>query len=1101
MRHADPSFLARSALLFFATVLAVSGCRCEGNNLGRTNGEIVVIWRDAAGERITNRDATYDFGLALVGERKTKTLTLRNQGAAALTLKGLEVIEGDLITLGPPTAPVLSDTTIFQAQFDTVSLQPNEQVEFELSFTPRGLKGSYFTKLKLSTEGTRVEDSEATLTLLGTGEKGACDLPSIIDFGKTPIGETLPFAIPFPNPTNIPAFGSSGPITGTDATAFGYGQNTPVGQVPVRPMSTTEVVVTFTPTELRAYEAQVVMRGAGECPEQTIILRGEGSNETLTWSPTTLNYGFVNPGSEAIKEVVFVNPASVPVVLTQVTSTNTNDFYHAAPAGTDATKFTVPGGSVPTPMKIACNPSQLGGRTGTLTFSTGLTQTPGGTIQLNCTGGGPRIRVTPRPTLAFGRVGFFAGNTNFQVVRKVNVQNVGTRPPTPDPTANLYLGQVAVDGTPGQLPLYELAPDMGTAADEFTVGLASPYNPATGLQAIAGQNFVDLSVTLKPQSIGLKSATLTIFSNDASEPAVTVTLTADVQQLPPCNFVASPAAGNFGLVTPGVRKDLPITITNTSVTAGEVCYLSGIELGAGSDLAYSIVGGNIVDKELQPQESFQVVVRVEPTGTTPTTLTPLTGQLVFNSSSAARPQVSIPLTAYIGPSCLTVTPDPMDFGTVRVGCSSRSRDFTVYNTCSAAITIRGFSMQAPAGQPPGGPQCPGMTACPEFRLTSTPSVPTAGLTLNPGGAGLSFQAAYRPLDVGSDTGAVAIDALQNGQSITYLVGLQGRGDTTGVQVDTYTQDLQPKADILLVVDDSCSMQDKQTALANNFNSFIQYAVAANVDYQIGVTTTSESEQDCVPGFGCVAVNSKGPAGKLVRDTSTGLKFVKPTTPAVSSVFGRLVNVGTNGASTETALATSVLALTPPVISSDNAGFLRTDANLAVVVISDASDQSTQPVTYYQNLLVNVKGFQRLSYFTFSAITPRASSAPGGCTYDETGANSSRYDPVVQYTSGVADEICNTNWASTLQNLGRTAFGYRTQFYLNNTPDTAMTQVTVRVSGQSLPSGCPGTANTCATGVTCSNWCFDTASNSIKFASTATPQPGVPLEIQYTQACF
>jgi hypothetical protein len=447
-------------------------------------------------------------------------------------------------------------------------------------------------------------------------------------------------------------------------------------------------------------------------------------------------------------------------------------------------------------------------------------------------------------------------------------------------------------------------PEAGTDPAEFVVSLGSAYNPAVGLQAIAGQNFVDLSVTLKPLGIGMKKAKLTLYSNYPSEPAIDVDLTADVQQLPPCSFVVSPAQANFGLVTPGTQKDLPITITNNSVTAGEVCYLSGIELGAGSNLAYSIVGGNITEKELQPQESFQVVVRVAPTGATPTTLQTLTGQLVFNSTSAARPQVSVPLSTSIGPSCLTVTPDPMDFGTVKLGCRSASRDFTAYNTCSAPITIMGLSMQAPAGQPAGGPNCAGTSPCPEFFLTSG-NVPMGGITLQPGGsAPFTFQARYVPVDVGSDSGAIALDAIQNGQSITYLVGLQGRSDTTGIQIDTYTQDLQPKADILLVVDDSCSMQDKQNALAANFSSFIQYAVAANVDYQIGVTTTTESQTECVPGFGCVNNNSKGAGGKLVVDTQTSLKYVKPTTMNVSSVFARLVNVGTDGAGGETPLQTA-----------------------------------------------------------------------------------------------------------------------------------------------------------------------------------------------------
>ncbi|MFZ5439279.1 MAG: choice-of-anchor D domain-containing protein [Myxococcota bacterium] len=1098
MRH--PSFVARSAIALLSLVLAASGCDCKGGNIDRKYGEIVVIWRDEAGQRITNRDATYDFGLALVGERKTLTMTVRNNGANKLSLSKLERTDGDPAEIIAVGATPTAGAADFAAEFSDLTIQPSEQQEFVISFAPRGLKGSYLSKLTLTTEGTRFEDSTALITLKGQGEKGSCDLPDVIDFGKTMIGETLPFAVPFANPTSLPASGSTGPITGADATSFGYQQNTPMGAVPVPAMSTTNVVITFSPTELRTYQAQVVMRGAGECPEKTVTLRGEGSNETLTWSPSSIAYGYVNPGSETLRDVVFINPSSVPITLTQVTSTNPADFYHAVPAGQDATTFTVAPNSVPTPMHIACNPSQLGARSGNLTFSTGLRSTPSGTITLTCTGGGPRIKVTPRPLLGFGRVGFFPGNTNFAVQRKINVQNVGSRPPMPDPTANLYLGQVQM-GMPGQLPLFDLTPEAGTDPTEFTVSLGSAYNPAVGLQAIAGQNFVDLSVTLKPLAVGMKKAKLTLYSNDPAEPAIDVDLTADVQQLPPCSLTVAPAQANFGLVTPGTQKDLPITITNNSVTAGEVCYLSGIELGAGSHLAYSIVGGNVTEKELQPQESYQVVVRVAPTGATPTSLQTLTGQLVFNSTSATRPQWSIPLSTSIGPSCLTVTPDPMDFGTVRLGCRSASRDFTAYNTCSAPITITGLSMQAPGGQPAGGPNCAGTTACPEFFLTSG-NVPGGGITLQPGGsAPFTFQARYVPIDVGSDSGAIAIDAIQNGQSITYLVGLQGRSDTTGIQVDTYTQDLQPRADILLVVDDSCSMQDKQNALAANFSSFIQYAVAANVDYQIGVTTTTESQTECVPGFGCVNNNSKGAGGKLVVDGPTGLKYVKPTTAGVSSVFARLVNVGTDGAGGETPLQCAVMALTPPVVSAENAGFLRQDANLAVVVISDASDQSAQPVSYYQNLLVNVKGFQRLSYFTFSAVTPRAGTPPGSCTYDDTGANSARYDPIVQYTSGVSDEICNSNWSSTLQNLGRTAFGFRTQFYLNNTPDLGSARVSVRINGMNVPSGCTNPNDDTCGGGQCTNWCYDSASKSIKFNATTTPQPGAPLEIQYTQACM
>ena len=106
--------------------------------------------------------------------------------------------------------------------------------------------------------------------------------------------------------------------------------------------------------------------------------------------------------------------------------------------------------------------------------------------------------------------------------------------------------------------------------------------------------------------------------------------------------------------------------------------------------------------------------------------------------------------------------------------------------------------------------------------------------------------------------------------------------------------------------------------------------------------------------------------------------------------------------------------------------------LAVVVVSDAEDQSNQPVSYYENLLINVKGFNRLSMFTFSNIGPYLPNPPSNCSYDGDG-DPQRYMALVQATSGVQDEICTTNWATALQGLGRTAFGFRTQFFLNTTP--------------------------------------------------------------------
>ncbi|MCA2980785.1 MAG: hypothetical protein INH37_21160, partial [Myxococcaceae bacterium] len=758
--------------------------------------------------------------------------------------------------------------------------------------------------------------------------------------------------------------------------------------------------------------------------------------------------------------------------LKNITLSSVRDYAHVVPMGADDTKLTlVPGGA--TRMKVACSPAMLGNRSGTLRFDTGLRKTPNGTIALECAGGGPKIRVTPRPQVAFGAVPFFQGNP-VPVTRRISVQNVGAAPPMADAAFNLLLGKVDMAGTPGQMPMFEVRPaSADTQPGEFSLSLVSSYDSRTGLRPVTGQNEVALQLSLLPRTSGMKAAEVLIHSNDATEPTVTLQVTAAVQLLPPCNYRVTPQLTNFGIVPAGTTKDIPVTIENLSTARGDSCFLSNFALAAGSDPAFSFVGTPPMEKELRPQESWQLVLRAAPRGPSPTSLTALAGAVVFDVTNPTNPQGRIDLRASVGPSCIAATPDPLDFGAVRMvpppgmRCSSPTRTVTIYNTCSTPVVLRGVSMQAPAGQQAGGPQCPGNRPCPEFFLVQAPSIPSGGLTLTQGSAPVTMQVRYSPLDLGSDSGAIGLDVTQSGLQVQYLVAVQGRGDAAGRQTDTFTQSSQPRADILLVVDNSGSMASHQASLASNFTSFIQYAQSANVAYQIGVVTTD--------------------SGSL-RPTSGGGRFLTSGTPGVQSQFSSLVQVGTGGSSTERPLDMATAALTPPLLGGSNAGFVRPDANLAVVVVTDTEDQSNQPTSYYQNLLINVKGFANISKFTFSVIGPfyPASSRPSSCSYDDILGRQTRYTDIITATSGVKEEICNTNWAMALQGLGRTAFGFRTQFFLTNTPDQTQGGIIVLVNGQPVPAGA---------------YTYDAASNSVRFQPNTTPQPGQTLTVDYATTCF
>ncbi|MFZ5468850.1 MAG: choice-of-anchor D domain-containing protein [Myxococcota bacterium] len=1043
----------------FLVMLALAGCDCGRRaQSDSAPAELGVVWMDN-GVEVVNREATYDFGPAIMGERVGKKLVIKNRGRGLLTLVSLERLEGDPVTVG--------ETVAADAAFDVrfvpgQAVGATEEVELDMFFTPPHAKDpsltevAHYAKLTLRSEGPPNGEETATIVLKGGASAGTCLLPKSLDFGKVPVGERFQLSFTLQNRTPVPATANVGEAASASGDHLAFTVPPPKGEVPVPASGSTSITVEFAPTELRGYQATMKVRASQSCPEGEVSLLGEGADEVLSWTPSSIDYGYISTGTESVKAVTFTNLSKVPVTLRNI-ATQLADFVVVAPPGVDPGTLTIPGGNVPTQLSVACRPSSLGPRQSTVSFDTGLLKQPRGTVALSCYGGGPNITVMPRPTLNFGKVGA-------TVVRKVTVLNSGTKPPNADPNGNLKLGSVGPSG-PGELPFVSLVPKNGnTAPGEFSVGIPPTYDPAVGLEAVPGRNVVDLVVTLTPQSYGTKEAELTLYSNDPDEPEVTVRLTADFQQLPPCNWAATPAQLNFGLVTPPTYKDLPVTLTNRGQNAGDICYLSGIEIAAGSDPAYSLVGGPVDSKELQPGESMQLLVRVWPQVAVPSGLVTLSGFLQFNVSSPTQPQGLVPLQTSMGPVCLTIAPDNLDFGTVKKDCNSATRDFTIYNVCTQNVTLTSFSVQAGAA---------------EFHLVSTPPIPTGGLTMTPGGAPVTFRARYHPLDFGPDSGAIAVNAIQSGQNVTYLVSVHGTGDANGLQTDVFVQDAKPKADILLTIDDSCSMSDKQNSLANNFSSFIQYAQAANVDYHIGVTTTDDND---AMNFGGIFI-PEGEKGRLIGDANNP-KVLTPTTPDLVNKFQAKVKVGTNGAF-EKGLSSSLKAITPPLVTADNAGFLRYEANLAIVVVTDAADQSTEPVANYLNRFLNVKGFNRANMFTFNVIGPFAASPASGCTYDDIAPDDGRYQYMVTQTNGVKDEVCAPNWAQKLQDLGKTAFGFRTTFFLNAPPDLT--------NGRTLEVKVDGATSTA--------WTYDPVANAVKFDAAQTPGPGQTLSVTYYVACL
>ncbi|MBL8917802.1 MAG: hypothetical protein JNJ54_03000 [Myxococcaceae bacterium] len=1105
------------------TALTVAGCRCEPPGTGRTRGEPRLLVETGG---VNVESESLDFGTVPMGKRVTATIFISNAASGPLQIEAWEKVgEGPAVQLGQS---LMEPNPVFGIEYEKVEISGGDTLNVTAFFEPPNdprTQVDHEVRLVLKTSNSTKETVE--FVLKGKGIRGECDLPDRIDFGAVARGDKFSYTQVLKNPRPIESQPRVDPIMSSQGdNVFTFTPDSPRGEFTVAPGREKNVTIEFSPTEARDYFATVRIRAADGCPDKNIRLVGTGVDQVLSWMPGTVNFGYVQPGLQVTQEVTFLNQSFRDVTISNLAtregSIPSNIYRVTAADMGDTTKLTVPkatrnastnqivAGSAK--VTLAFRPTVLGPKQGSLIGTPDLTAQAMISVSLRGFGGGPDIDLSPAGTLNFGRIAWFQGANSF-ATRRLTVRNVGTRPTPADPAANLKLGAMG-----GGKPYWRVTPkNAESLASEICVGAfdamtntctndlptvgMGAYDPSIGIEASGARASLDVPVRVTPANTtvgasGNKEWDVTIFSNDPDEPEVTVTVTARPVVLPPCNASVTPLSLAYGVVTPPNNKDLTFQICNQApaTMTSDICLITNLDLEAGTDAMFSLPAGAVAEKELAPQECMTVITRAWPQGMLPANPTNVTGAVSFNLSNPTQPQGRVQLTATLAPSCLVISPSTLDFGTVKAGCNSPARSFQLYNACPQPVRWVGSSLISAAGVPMGVGGCTS-ARCDEFSVATAPIVSglptctvggTTGPCLNQGGTPVTFQLRYRPLDIGADSGAYRIQVVQAGQQVDYLVTLQGRGDMDGSNTDTFRQDSRPKADILLVVDDSCSMSDKQMQLGQNFSSFIKFATTSQVDFQIGITTTDADDENACPN--CVSGDLKA------SPAPNSTKIFTPTTPNLEMQFAATVNVGINGSAIETCMAPAVRALTAPKITdpAKNGGLLRPDAVLAVVCVTDAQDQANQPVSFYLNQLLNIKGVQRPGAFSYNVIGPFLPSSPGNCIYDGNG-DDGKHVQLVSQTNGVREEICTPTWATALENVGKNAFGFRTNFYLTGTPDLLGGNViTVEIDGVNLPENDARGARV---------WRYDSATNAIIFEPLYVPEPGRTMTVHYKVACL
>jgi len=239
-----------------------------------------------------------------------------------------------------------------------------------------------------------------------------------------------------------------------------------------------------------------------------------------------------------------------------------------------------------------------------------------------------------------------------------------------------------------------------------------------------------------------------------------------------------------------------------------------------------------------------------------------------------------------------------------------------------------------------------------------------------------------------------------------------------------TQVFDPQVDILFVVDNSGSMGEHQQNLSTNVTQFTSAFTKASVlDYNIGVVTT-----DTEGYYG----NNIPCCGKMVGS----IRVVNKSTPNADQVLANNLIVGTDGSSVERMFDPINLALSPANLTGWNVGFLRPNATLVVIIITDAEDQSdnnTADSTY--QFLLNLKQGNKDKLLAYGAIVPTKDTM--NCPRDD-GTPPTKIESFLAMMNNNKNnvfDLCDPDYGTRLSQLAKDIVNkVGNVIYLNRAPD-------------------------------------------------------------------
>lgn len=468
----------------------------------------------------------------------------------------------------------------------------------------------------------------------------------------------------------------------------------------------------------------------------------------------------------------------------------------------------------------------------------------------------------------------------------------------------------------------------------------------------------------------------------------------------------TPTALSFGPARTGEEVIQSFLVRNVGTEALDV---SNVEISVG-DIAFAVASDTTF--ELLPDEERSVDVAFVPVGN-------LTyGEVLVTSDDPDEGEVSVSLEGLGEVPALTITPESYTFPSI---CPEQVV-LTLENSGLADLQITDLRYD---------------TANPDLSLAHQLTLP---LVLSPAES-VEVTVRYEP----SGSASAGLGQLQVDSN-------DPRGTRTADQQSEASGDLvseifevldNPPADILFAIDKSGSMSEEAWNLGRAFDDFITDIGNVTTDWRIGVVT---KDSGCF-NRGIITAATPDYEGVFL-DAVTGLQ-----------IFGTDL--------TESLLELVDNSLQQTMAGGCNAGFVRGNAILHVINVSDEPEQSGQPWDHW------VTRWQaRMSDPNLVLVSSVVDDDLSG----DCGEYGEEYIPAAQNTGGVVLDVCSSAWGSHASQLGSATAGSLNTFLLSALPDPATIEISV--DGVAYTSG----------------WSYDAIRNAITI--TAILPPGSEVEVSY-----